>query len=171
MQRHGIPTRVCHNSSSGPDLELSDAGFGRNRAGTDILPTSTWRNAGIERREYSGRDWLGQRPPATETDLLASSWASSRLGDRVMGEQISGKGARGTVVKQDEHLTERWRFGAVRSELQDRLDLFARHAEFFNQLVYAHVLKVSNTVETGIRVPRNTHAPVRFSGTLSTAAH
>jgi len=88
-----------------------------------------------------------------------------------MGEQISGKGARGTVVKQDEHLTERWRFGAVRSELQDRLDLFARHAEFFNQLVYAHVLKVSNTVETGIRVPRNTHAPVRFSGTLSTAAH
>src|ERR1039458_2358704 len=31
--------------------------------------------------------------------------------------------------------------------------------------------RFSNTVATGIRVPRNTHAPLRLSGTLSTAGH
>jgi hypothetical protein len=29
----------------------------------------------------------------------------------------------------------------------------------------------SNTVETGVRVPLNTHAPLRLPGTLSTAGH
>src|SRR5947208_567595 len=31
--------------------------------------------------------------------------------------------------------------------------------------------RFSNTAETGIRVPRNTHAPLIFPGTLSTAEH
>src|SRR3954471_17806049 len=31
--------------------------------------------------------------------------------------------------------------------------------------------RFSNTMETGIRVPRNTHAPLTFPGTLSTAGH
>src|SRR5258707_6239761 len=31
--------------------------------------------------------------------------------------------------------------------------------------------RFSKTAETGIRVPRNTHAPLRLSGTLSTAGH
>src|ERR1700759_1652245 len=31
--------------------------------------------------------------------------------------------------------------------------------------------RFSNTVATGIRVPRNTHSPLRLPGTLSTAAH
>src|SRR5437588_7068096 len=31
--------------------------------------------------------------------------------------------------------------------------------------------RFSNTADTGIRVPRNTHAPLRLPGTLSTAGH
>jgi hypothetical protein len=33
------------------------------------------------------------------------------------------------------------------------------------------VPRFSKTATTGMRVPRNTHAPVTFPGTLSTVAH
>lgn len=56
-------------------------------------------------------------------------------------------------------------------KFQNNLNLFPRHAEFLHKLVNAHVLKLSNTVETGIRVFVKTYAPLRLPGMLSTAGH
>ncbi len=47
----------------------------------------------------------------------------------------------------------------LRGKLQNGLDLFAGDAEFFHEFVNTHVLKISNTVETGIRVCLKTQAP------------
>jgi hypothetical protein len=53
----------------------------------------------------------------------------------MMIDQISGKIARRSVIKQNEHLRagpgQRWHFGAARCEFQDSLNLFAGDAELF----------------------------------------
>jgi hypothetical protein len=43
--------------------------------------------------------------------------------------------------------------------------------EFLHQLVDTHVSIFSKTMETGVRVSLNTHAPLRLPGMLSTAGH
>ena len=65
----------------------------------------------------------------------------------------------------------RWRFGAVRDELEDGLNLLPRDAEFFHQFVNAHVLKIFKNRRNRHPGSLKTHAPLRLPGTLSTAGH
>ena len=59
-----------------------------------------------------------------------------------------------------------------RRKIQDFCYLFPRYIEPFNNLINAgsrfQILKYSSY---GIRVPRNTQAPLTLPGTLSTAGH
>lgn len=68
------------------------------------------------------------------------------LGHGVVTDEIPGKGARRSVVEQNEHLWKRrvgWRrFGAVSGEFQNRLNLFPSHAELFHEFIDGHVLKI-----------------------------
>jgi hypothetical protein len=63
------------------------------------------------------------------------------------------------------------RFSSSHGEFQNGFHLFPRDTKFFDELIDAHVLRFSNTTETGVRVPRNTQAPLLLPGTLSTTGH
>jgi hypothetical protein len=59
-----------------------------------------------------------------------------------------------------------------RRKFKHRLNLLPRYIVLLDDFLNARTSsRFSNTVATGIRVSRNTHAPLRLSGTLSTAGH
>lgn len=61
---------------------------------------------------------------------------------------------------------------AAGGEFEHSLDLLLGHVELLDDFVDGGTsFEVSKTVATGMRVSRNTHAPLRLSGTLSTAGH
>ena len=65
-----------------------------------------------------------------------------------------------------------WSVEAAGGKLKYLVDLFARDVELFDDFVDRGAgFRFSNTAETGMRVLRNTHAPFRRPGTLSTAEH
>jgi len=71
------------------------------------------------------------------------SSTGARFRHRVVVDQIAGKSARGTVVKENQHLLARnVCLRAVRSELQNCFNLLPSDAEFVHELVNAHILKV-----------------------------
>src|SRR5277367_766503 len=61
---------------------------------------------------------------------------------------------------------------ASRREFDDGHHLFLRQMEPVHiSLTVAPTSRLSNTTETGVRVSRNTHAPLRLPGMLSTEGH
>jgi hypothetical protein len=65
-----------------------------------------------------------------------------------------------------------WSVEAAGGKLKYLVDLFARDVELLDDFVdRGAASRFSNTAETGMRVLRNTHAPLRRPGTLSTAGH
>jgi hypothetical protein len=64
------------------------------------------------------------------------------------------------------------RIQAPRREFQHRYHLFPRNVKPLHDFVnVAPASRFSNTIETGIRVSLNTHAPLTLPGMLSTAGH
>jgi hypothetical protein len=84
---------------------------------------------------------VGLRKQFAVFQFFPATGAGFRNG--VVVDQITGKSARRAIIEQNKHLRPwGWRFRAMRRECQNGLNLFARHAEFFHQLVNAHILKV-----------------------------
>ena len=70
------------------------------------------------------------------------------------------------------HLKEAGRVEAAGREFEHGLNLLRRHMKLFNDFVNVEpASRFSKTVATGMRVSLKTHAPLRRSGTLSTAGH
>jgi hypothetical protein len=64
------------------------------------------------------------------------------------------------------------RIQAAGGKFEHGLNLVSRDMKLLNNFLYARTrLKIFKTLATGILVPRNTHAPLRRSATLSTAGH
>jgi hypothetical protein len=63
----------------------------------------------------------------------------------MMADEIRGKRARRAVVERNEHSQARgWsiRLRTARGELQNSMNLFARHAKFFDEFINRHVFQV-----------------------------
>jgi hypothetical protein len=66
----------------------------------------------------------------------------------------------------------RRRVEAAGGKFQHCLNLLRRYMKLLDDFsMLEPASRFSKTVATGMRVPRNTHAPLRLSATLSTAGH
>ncbi len=75
-------------------------------------------------------------------------------------------------VGQDKHLARCQWIGAARDEIEDAANLLLRHGrKFLHNFANIEIFQILKTADTGTRIPRNTHAPLTFPGTLSSAGH